>query len=162
WTTVTPMLTPRFLLAAGVVNGSIYAVGGATGGFSASAIVEAFKPGATHDFNGEGVSDIAWRDTTTGTVAAWLMNGLKVQQSGNFFPVTNNWLIVGQRDFDGDGKHDFLWRDGNTGTVAIWLLSGLSIGQTGSFGAIPSNWEIVGTGDFNGDGKGDILWRDNN
>ena len=117
---------------------------------------------ATHDFNGDCRSDIAWRDANTDTVAGWLMNGLQVLQSDSYGVVANNWTIVGQRDFDGDGKHDFLWRDANSGTVAIWLLNGLSILQTGSLAMVPANWVIAGTGDFNGDGKGDILWRDAN
>jgi probable HAF family extracellular repeat protein len=115
----------------------------------------------THDFNGDGKSDIAWRQTG-GSTAAWLMNGGQVLQSGGFGVVPTNWTIVGQRDFNGDGKYDWLWRDANTGTVAIWLLNGLQISQTGGLGAVPSNWTIVGTGDFNGDGKGDLLWRDSN
>ena len=32
------------------------------------------KPAAAHDFNGDGKSDIAWRDSS-GNVALWLMNG---------------------------------------------------------------------------------------
>ena len=35
----------------------------------------------THDFNGDGKSDILWRDTS-GDVAVWLMNGSIVSQSG--------------------------------------------------------------------------------
>jgi uncharacterized repeat protein (TIGR03803 family) len=120
-----------------------------------------FAPSAPspHDFNGDGKSDIAWRDTS-GNTAVWLMNGGQVLQSGGFGAVPTTWSIVGQRDFNGDGKHDLLWRDANTGSVAIWLLSGLQISQTGGLGAVPSNWTVAGTGDFNGDGKGDLLWRD--
>jgi hypothetical protein len=114
---------------------------------------------ASHDFNGDSFSDIAWRQNG-GATAAWLMKGAQVLQAGGFGPVPTNWSIVGQRDFNGDGKFDWLWRDANSGTVAIWLLNGLAAPQIGSPGAWPSNWTIVGTGDFNGDGKGDILWRD--
>jgi hypothetical protein len=118
-----------------------------------------FADRSAHDFNGDGASDIAWRDTS-GNAAAWLMTGAQLLQAGGFGAIPTNWTIVGQRDFNGDSKADLLWRDGNTGTVAIWLLNGLQISQAGSLGAVPGNWSIVGTGDFNGDGKGDILWRD--
>jgi hypothetical protein len=114
---------------------------------------------ATHDFNADGYSDIAWRENG-GTAAMWLMNGANVVQAGGFGVVPTNWQLVGQRDFDGDGKYDWLWYDVNTGTVGLWLLNGLQTPQKGGFGSVPGNWTIVGTGDFNGDGNGDILWRD--
>jgi len=112
-----------------------------------------------HDFDGDGKSDIAWRQNG-GATAAWLMSAAQILQSGGFGTVPTNWQLVGQRDFNGDGKNDWLWRDGTSGTVAIWLLNGLQILQSGSLGTVPSNWTVAGTGDFNGDGKADILWRD--
>jgi hypothetical protein len=113
----------------------------------------------THDFNGDGFSDIAWRDGS-GAAALWLLTGAQVLQSGGLGSIPISWQIVGQRDFNGDGKHDLLWRDGGSGTVAIWLLNGVLVASSGSLGTVPSSWTIVGTGDFDGDGKGDILWRD--
>jgi hypothetical protein len=116
---------------------------------------------ATHDFNADGKSDIAWR-STNGTSVAWLMNAAQVAQDGTYAVVPSNWQLVGQRDFNGDGKYDFAWRDANSGTVAIWLLNGLQLLQSGTIGAVPNNWVIAGTSDFNADGKGDLLWRDSN
>jgi hypothetical protein len=113
----------------------------------------------THDFNGDGNSDIAWRQTG-GATALWLMSGAQISQAGVFGVVPTSWSIVGQRDFDGDGKHDLLWRDSSTNTVAIWLLNGLQILGSGALAQVPSNWVIADTGDFNGDLKGDILWRE--
>jgi hypothetical protein len=113
----------------------------------------------THDFNGDGKSDIAWRDTS-GDVAVWLMDGGQIILSGGVgtAPVAV-WSIVGQRDFNGDGKADLLWRD-TSGDVAMWFLNGTHITQSAGVGNVPSVWSILGTGDFNGDGKGDILWQD--
>jgi phospholipase/lecithinase/hemolysin len=116
-------------------------------------------PTATHDFNGDRKSDIAWRQNS-GAAALWLMNGASISSSSGLGTVPMTWQIVGQRDFNGDGKRDLLWRDSSSGTVAIWLMNGLLVSQTGSLGAVPGNWSIVGIGDFNGDGRGDILWRD--
>jgi len=134
-----------------VVNGTIE-------GFTCTFSVDVDVPTGTHDFNGDGRSDICWRDSNAGSVAVWFMNGGQTVFSGSIGGPPANWQIVGQRDFDGDRKHDLLWRDSATGTVAIWLLGGLFL-QTGSLGAVPNDWTIVGTADFNGDGKGDILWR---
>jgi hypothetical protein len=81
------------------------------------------QPGAewrqvgTGDFNGDGNSDILWRDTS-GNVAIWLMNGSQVMQSRVVGNRPNNWTIVGTADFNGDGKSDILWRDGTSGNVA--------------------------------------------
>jgi hypothetical protein len=119
------------------------------------------NPPATHNFNGDNASDIAWRDSS-GNTAAWLSLGGGLFQAASFGVVPTNWQMVGQRDFNNDGKYDWLWRDGNTGAVAIWLLNGSQILQAGGLGAVSSNWQIAGTSDFNFDGKGDILWRDGN
>ena len=111
---------------------------------------------ATHDFNGDGYSDIAWRDTSGDTVF-WLMNGANLLQSGGYN--VPSWSIVGQRDFNGDGKSDLLWRDGS-GDVAMWFMNGTGVASVVSVGYVPTNWTIVSTADFNGDGYGDILWQD--
>jgi glucose/arabinose dehydrogenase len=112
----------------------------------------------SHDFDGDGRSDIAWRHSG-GAAAVWLMNAATVQQSGGFGVIPTNWQIVGQRDFNGGGNSDWLWRDGSSGTVAIWQLNGVQLLQSGSIGAVATSWGIVGSGDFNGDGSADILWR---
>jgi hypothetical protein len=116
----------------------------------------------THDFNGDGLSDIAWRDSS-GNIAIWLMNGTTVTNSSVSFVanVPNQWAIVGQRDFDGDGYADLLWHD-TSGNVAIWEMNGTAVlNASNSFVAnVPTYWSIAGTGDFNGDGLGDLLWQD--
>jgi hypothetical protein len=113
----------------------------------------------THDFNGDGMSDIAWRDFR-GNTAIWLMNGAAILSLGEVGAVPTSWSIVGQRDFDGDGKADLLWRD-SSGNTAIWFMNGVQISSTASVGTLPTTWSVVGTGDFNGDNLGDILWQDN-
>ena len=112
----------------------------------------------THDFNDDGMSDIAWRDSG-GNTAMWLMNGATVASTGGLGAVPTTWSIVGQRDFNGDGKVDLLWRD-TSGNTAMWFMNGATISSTGSLGNIPTNWTVVATADFDGDGHSDILWRD--
>ena len=65
---------------------------------------------AAHDFNGDGKSDILWRNTG-GTVAVWLMNGGTVSQSAALGTLPSSYSIIGQHDFNGDGDADILWRD---------------------------------------------------
>jgi hypothetical protein len=112
----------------------------------------------THDFNTDGLSDIAWRDGS-GNTATWLMDAAQVLQANEIGTVPIAWSIVGQRDFNGDGNADFLWRD-SSGNTAIWFLSGGQIASVQSLGNIPNTWTVIASADFNGDGYGDILWQD--
>jgi hypothetical protein len=112
---------------------------------------------STHDFNGDCLSDILWRDTA-GDVGIWFMNGSSLAASSVLGNVSNTWTIFGQDDFNGDHAADILWRN-TAGDVGIWLMNGATISATAVVANVPSNWTIVGTGDFDKDGKSDILWR---
>jgi FG-GAP repeat len=48
----------------------------------------------TGDFNGDGKSDIAWRNTD-GDVAIWLMNGLQILSATDLGNVPTAWTIQG-------------------------------------------------------------------
>ncbi len=113
---------------------------------------------SAHDFNGDGFSDIAWRDTS-GNLAIWLMSGGQVSSSGGFGTVPTAWSIIAQRDFDGDGNTDLLWRD-TSGNTAMWFMNGAHVSSSAGVGNVSIVWTVVAAADFNGDGKGDILWRD--
>jgi hypothetical protein len=116
----------------------------------------------SHDFNGDGDSDMLWRDTS-GDLALWEMNGTTIlnPNASGLGNISTVWSVVGQRDFNGDGYADMLWRD-TSGDLALWEMNGTTVlnGNSSGLGNVATNWSIVGTGDFNGDGKGDILWRD--
>jgi FG-GAP-like repeat len=119
---------------------------------------------AAHDFNGDGKSDVAWRDTN-GNVAIWLMNGTQILNPTSAL-VANvpypQWTIIGTGDFNGDGYADLLWRD-NTGIVAIWEMNGTQIlNPTSAVVVNAGSWSVVGVGDFNGDTRSDILLTDGN
>ena len=134
------------------------------GAVDANGCILVYTPGpaasvtATHDFNGDGNSDILWRNTG-GQLVDWLMRGASVIGGGSPGSATNDWQVVGQRDFNGDGFADILWRNSISGQVMIWLISDSAMIGGGSPGTMNSDWEINGTADFNNDGKGDILWH---
>jgi hypothetical protein len=115
-------------------------------------------PAKTHDFNGDGKSDLLWRDSS-GNLAVWLMNQATVISSAALGNVPSTWSIVGQRDFNGDGMTDLLWRD-TAGDTAIWFMNGTQVLSSAGIPSPDPSWSVVGTGDFNGDGMGDILWED--
>jgi uncharacterized membrane protein len=119
----------------------------------------------THDFSGEGKSDLLWRGLTGAgsspsfPVVVWTMNGAQVAQSAAVGAVPADLAIIGQRDFNGDGYADVLWRD-SSGNLSIWFMNGTQVSSSVAVGNVPNNWAVYGTGDLNGDGKGDLLWRD--
>ena len=86
------------------------------------------------DFNGDGKADILWRNSTSGQVYVWLMNGTTIASSGSPGTVTSDWVIQGVGDFDGDGKSDILWRNSTSGQVYLWFING----TTSASGAAPS------------------------
>jgi Subtilase family/FG-GAP-like repeat len=113
---------------------------------------------ASHDFNGDGKSDLLWRDAN-GNLSVWLMNGARATSQTGIGTATPTWAIVGQRDFDGDGKYDLLWRD-TSGNNSIWFMNGTQVKSQAGVSMLPTTWSVVGTGDFDASGFGGILWRD--
>ncbi len=116
------------------------------------------------DFNGkDGKKDILWRNSQTGEVAIWLMDGTRIAPGGAA-PLSNvpgNWKPqVG--DFNKDGKTDILWRNTQSGEVAIWLINGNQIASGGAapLQSVPIEWTAQ-VGDFDGNKGDDILWRNN-
>ena len=94
------------------------------------------------DFDGDGKSDILWRNSATGDVYIWLMNGTTIAGQGDLGVITSDWVIQGTGDYNGDGKADILWRNSTSGDVYIWLMNGISIANQGGLGDITSDWVI--------------------
>jgi hypothetical protein len=111
----------------------------------------------TGDFNGDGKSDILWRDNA-GNLAIWMMNGATVSSWGVIGNAPPTSIVVGVADFNGDGKTDILLRD-TSGDVSMWRMNGFSA-TSSVIANIWVDWAVFGSGDFDGDGKADILWRD--
>jgi hypothetical protein len=117
---------------------------------------------ASNDFNGDGSSDLLWRNSGTGQVGIWNSNGAGGFTYQIINPGDPTWQIVGTGDFNGIGKDGILWRSTTSGQVGIWNSNGSGgfTYQINSEGDL--NWQIQGVGDFNGDGKSDILWTNTN
>jgi peptidyl-Asp metalloendopeptidase len=109
------------------------------------------------DFDGDGNSDIVWRNDVSGANSIWRSGNSSTSQAVTSV-AGQAWAVVGAADFDGDHKSDLLWRNFVTGTNAIWK-SGNSATPMAMNGISGNAWTIVGAGDFNGDGKADVLWR---
>jgi hypothetical protein len=61
------------------------------------------------------------RNTTTGQVAIWFMNGTTLSGGGSVGVLATMWTIAATGDYNGDGKSDLLWHD-TFGNTAIWLM----------------------------------------
>ena len=117
------------------------------------------------DFDRDGRPDLVWQHQTTGAIAVWLMNGLRLRSAINFSPgsvADLNWLIVGTGDMNADGHIDLVWQHQGNGSLATWLMNGtamrsailLSPGQVAD-----TNWKIRAVADLNGDQRPDLVWR---
>jgi len=112
---------------------------------------------AIGDYNGDGKSDVFWRNASTGGNVIWKSaNSATPQAVTSLSP--GDWRVAGRGDFDGDGKADVLWRNESTGSNVIWK-SGNSATPQAVTGVTNDDWKVVGVGDFSGDGKADVFWR---
>jgi hypothetical protein len=112
---------------------------------------------ARNDFDGDGRSDLFWRNTRSGVNVIWSTGNsvLKRQVSA----VTSQaWQVVGTGDFNGDGLSDLLWHNATTGANILWN-SALSTQARPVTRVMNLAWKIVGVGDFDGDRIDDVLWR---
>jgi len=109
------------------------------------------------DFNGDGVSDLLWRNVIDGRNSIWRSaNGGTLQGVATI--ADQAWRVAGVGDFNGDGVADILWRNGMTGANRIWLSGNYLTTQ--NVASITSQaWQVVGVGDFNNDNRSDVLWR---
>jgi hypothetical protein len=114
------------------------------------------------DLDGDGQSDVVWRNVSTGDNYLYPMNGTAILAGEGYLRqvADQNWQIAGIGDFDGDGKADILWRNSVTGENYIYLMNGKDIAGEGYIRTVADqNWKMAGVGDLDGDGKSDIVWR---
>jgi uncharacterized repeat protein (TIGR01451 family) len=79
----------------------------------------------TGDFNGDGRSDIALFNTSTGDVAIWTINstGTAIATGAALGHSGLTWKVVGTGDFNADGRSDIALQNVNNGDVAVWQLN---------------------------------------
>jgi kumamolisin len=110
------------------------------------------------DFNGDGRQDILWRDTQTGEVRIWYMNGSAIVSNDHVATISLDWQIAGIGDFNGDGMSDILWVNTVNGNFVIWTMRGDSFSSY-QYSSPGFDWSITGVADLDHSGLADILWR---
>ena len=110
------------------------------------------------DVDGDGRTDLVWRDAVSGGHVAWLMHGGAVASTrglgGDGF-----WQVVGAGDFDGDGRGDVLWRHAGDGAVVMHLLADGVVRESRVVGGDLSRTP-VGTRSALGGQPAAVFWRD--
>jgi serralysin len=142
------------------VSGPITASAAAGGGINLSI---GSSRDAANDFNGDGRSDILFRQSN-GAIFDFLgkANGGMLNNGDNIYTVVDNaWKIAGTGDFNGDGRDDILWRN-DAGAIFNFLgkaNGGVQNNGDNSYLQLSPNLTVMGIGDFNGDNRDDILFR---
>jgi hypothetical protein len=137
-------------------NGQLY-IATEDGRVYRAALSTTSPPRVAHDYDGDGHSDIAWRNPQSGANVIWKAANSATTQT--VMGVSNPaWKIVGQGDFDADGKSDLVWRNDQNGVNAIWRSADYT-SQIAVVGVTNLAWSIEGVGDFDGDGASDLFWR---
>ena len=115
-------------------------------------------PRAKTDINGDGRSDLTWRNANAQRTAWWLMNGsaftVPAEQAAG-----SQFSIVARSDFDGDGRQDMLWTDSARTQLWMWIARGTGF-EVHAMGAHPpAGWTVVASADIDGDGRSDLMWH---
>ncbi|GMV30315.1 MAG: hypothetical protein AMXMBFR59_24400 [Rhodanobacteraceae bacterium] len=114
------------------------------------------------EFNGDGLTDLVWRNRSSGEITIWLMDGNKPLNTYGMRP-PNNAQLVAAVDINGDGYDDLIWQDASN--VIVSLMDQGRPRQTYS-AALPTatsavvggvHLGVVGDGDY---GYGHLVLRD--
>ena len=124
---------------------------------------------ATQDFDGDGVSDILWQNTNSGSVFYWLLDkDYQVKTQGYSCSYTlQGWDVKSVTDFNGDGTPDVLWQNRTSGVVFYWVMkAGTAWANNDTIASSGygcnyalQGWDVKAVTDFNGDGTPDVLWQ---
>lgn len=104
-----------------------------------------WSPTGMADLSGDGKADLLWRNTDTGQLNCWLMDGLtKGAGSGTVTSsVSLVYTVAALVDLDGDSKADIVWRNTNNGDVNAWLMDGLTKRSGGFVRGVTLDWRMV-------------------
>jgi len=129
------------------INTTCYSPLGSVPRIQVDAAINSLKPltPAPNDFDGDGKTDILWRNTTSGLNLIWQMNGTEPSGTVWWLPtVDTTWQIQGTADFDDDGNPDILWRKTDIGYNLIWQMNGTDpTGTTWWLPTVTSDWTIA-------------------
>ena len=109
---------------------------------------------AATDLTGAGVSDIVWRNQTSGAVYGWDM--LADAHVGNEYYGETGSQCLGSGAFAGGATSDLLFQS-QSGAVDEWVMQNGAHVDDVALGNL-SGWQAT-IGDVTGDGTADIVWK---
>ena len=109
------------------------------------------------DFNGDGNSDILWRNASSGDTGYWAVTS-NAAVWHDLGAASTAYSVVGVGDLNGDGASDIVWRNAANGDTGSWILNGSGYSWN-DYGLSGTSYNVAGVGDLNGDGAADIVWR---
>jgi hypothetical protein len=120
------------------------------------------------DFNGDGFSDIVWRDPVGGGNFVWyLQDGVPIGSDALLSVDATGYSIAGIGDLDADGKEDDLvWYNSYNGKATFWFTETVDgeltvVGGADQLPLVGDSWQVQQLGDFDGDGyQDDLFWYD--
>jgi hypothetical protein len=129
-----------------------------------NAAMAEWMPMLAGDFNHDTNPDVVMRNTRTGQVMVWYLNGTtKIGEAQLHGTTDPTWVPFTAADLNGDSKPDIVWRNSATGKMKIVHYDNLvNIGARILLDPVNADqkaWRVMTAGDFNGDGKEDLVWR---
>lgn len=126
-------------------------------------VVKASSQWNQHDFDDDGGSDDILWVSSSGSAAAWLMDGFTIESGGaTGLPVPATWTFVGAGATDDSRKTFVFWRDTATGYFHVWKLSGHEAELEGiieNVGPVSADWAVLAVKDIDGDLDADLVFR---
>ena len=92
------------------------------------------------DVNGDGKSDLLWRNQSAGLFGYWIMNGASAASTATF-AAASSYNVAAVGDFNGDGKVDVMWTSA-ANDLYLWTSTGS--GFTSRYvGTYPAGWSVI-------------------
>jgi len=109
------------------------------------------------DLSGDGKSDLVLQNSSSNSIAGWLMNNTTITSAAVVATPASDWKAAATGDLDGDGKFDIVLKNGATRAIALWRMNGTTL-VSGTTIAVPaSDWRVAAAFDFTNDGKADLI-----
>ena len=132
---------------------------GGSGGASVDAREQISSPGrqwsaeGLADFDGDGRSDVLWRNEDSGENLVWYLKGDKGTERKDSERVETfrdgGWTLRGAGDLDQDGAIELLWHHSSSGDSTLWQMrgeKGTQVEARSRFSGKQGDWMPVVTG----------------